>query len=42
MPFADGHFDWVYIDGNHNEPFVGEDLALARKKVPPRWHHRGR
>lgn len=33
--FADGHFDWVYIDGNHNEPFVGEDLELARKKVRP-------
>jgi len=33
--FADGYFDWVYIDGNHNEPFVGEDLALARRKVRP-------
>jgi len=31
--FPDGYFDWVYIDGNHNEPFVGEDLALARRKV---------
>ncbi len=33
--FADHHFDWVYIDGNHNEPFVGEDLALAHRKVKP-------
>lgn len=33
--FPDGYFDWVYIDGNHNEPFVGEDLALARVKVKP-------
>jgi len=31
--FPDGYFDWVYIDGNHNDPFVGEDLALARRKV---------
>lgn len=33
--FADGHFDWVYIDGNHNEPFVGDDLELSRRKVKP-------
>jgi Methyltransferase domain len=33
--FPDGYFDWVYIDGNHNEPFVGEDLALCRRKVKP-------
>jgi hypothetical protein len=31
--FPDNYFDWVYIDGNHNEPFVGQDLALARAKV---------
>lgn len=29
----DGSLDWVYIDGNHNEPFVGNDLALCLKKV---------
>ncbi len=29
----DGSLDWVYIDGNHNEPFVSHDLALARRKV---------
>jgi hypothetical protein len=33
--FPDGYFDWVYIDGNHNEPFVGQDLDLARRKVRP-------
>lgn len=29
----DGSLDWVYIDGNHNEPFIGNDLALCLKKV---------
>lgn len=29
----DGALDWVYIDGNHNEPFIGNDLALCLKKV---------
>jgi hypothetical protein len=29
----DGSLDWVYIDGNHNEPFVGNDLALCLRKV---------
>jgi Methyltransferase domain len=33
--FPDAYFDWVYIDGNHNEPFVGDDLQLARRKVRP-------
>lgn len=33
--FPDAHFDWVYVDGNHNEPFVGNDLALCRRKVKP-------
>lgn len=31
--FADGYFDWVYIDGNHNSPIVDEDLALSAVKV---------
>jgi len=31
----DGSLDWVYIDGNHNEPFVGNDLALCLKRVKP-------
>jgi hypothetical protein len=31
----DGSLDWVYIDGNHNEPFVGNDLALCLRKVKP-------
>lgn len=31
----DASLDWVYIDGNHNEPFIGNDLALCLKKVKP-------
>jgi hypothetical protein len=31
--FPDGYFDWVYVDGNHNEPFIGQDLAVCRRKV---------
>ena len=29
----DGSLDWVYIDANHNEPFIGNDLALCLAKV---------
>ena len=29
----DGILDWVYIDANHNEPFIGNDLALCLAKV---------
>lgn len=29
----DGYLDWVYIDGNHNEPFIGNDLARCLQKV---------
>lgn len=31
----DGSLDWVYIDGNHNEPFIGQDLELCLRKVKP-------
>jgi hypothetical protein len=31
--FPDGYFDWVYLDGNHNAPFIDQDLALSLKKV---------
>ena len=31
----DGCLDWVYIDANHNEPFIGNDLALCLAKVKP-------
>lgn len=31
----DAFLDWVYIDGNHNEPIVGNDLALSLRKVKP-------
>lgn len=30
---ADGSLDWVYIDGNHNDPFIGQDLATCLRKV---------
>lgn len=33
--FEDGTLDWVYIDGNHNEPFIGTDLKLSLQKVKP-------
>jgi Methyltransferase domain len=29
----DGALDWVYIDGNHNAPFIDNDLALCLNKV---------
>jgi hypothetical protein len=31
----DDSLDWVYIDGNHNEPFISNDLKLALQKVKP-------
>lgn len=31
----DSTLDWVYIDGNHNEPFISNDLKLALKKTKP-------
>lgn len=31
--FPDDYFDWVYIDGNHNEPFVATDLEHCFRKV---------
>jgi hypothetical protein len=27
--------DWVYIDGNHNAPFIADDLSIAMQKVKP-------
>ncbi len=38
---ADGSLDWVYIDGNHNEPFVGNDLRLCLQKVKANGHISG-
>ena len=35
LAMADHSLDWVYIDGNHNEPFVGRDLELCLQKVKP-------
>jgi len=31
--FADGFFDWVYIDGNHLYEFVKKDLEISNSKV---------
>jgi predicted O-methyltransferase YrrM len=33
--FADGHLDWIYIDGDHTLHAVLSDLHLARRKVKP-------
>ena len=33
--FEDGHFDWVYIDGNHSYAFVLNDLRLSLAKTKP-------
>ncbi len=33
--FPDRYFDWVYIDGNHNESFVAADLECCFRKVKP-------
>lgn len=29
----DHSLDWVYVDGNHNEPFINQDLELSLQKV---------
>ncbi len=31
--FADGYFDWIYIDGNHLYDFVKKDLELSNSKL---------
>ena len=31
----DASLDWVYLDGNHNAPFIGRDLELSLLKVKP-------
>ncbi|WP_295317433.1 class I SAM-dependent methyltransferase, partial [Roseobacter sp.] len=31
--YADGYFDWVYIDGNHLYDFVRKDIELSALKV---------
>ena len=33
--FDDHYFDWVYLDGNHNWPFIDYDLATCMRKVKP-------
>lgn len=29
----DASLDWIYLDGNHNAPFIDNDIALSLKKV---------
>lgn len=31
----DGSLDWVYLDGNHNAPFIDHDLEMSLMKVKP-------
>ncbi len=33
--FADGSVDFVYLDGNHEEPFVSQDIEIWHKKLKP-------
>jgi Methyltransferase domain len=37
----DGALDWVYIDGNHNAPFIDNDLAMCLNKVKADGHITG-
>jgi hypothetical protein len=31
----DASLDWVYLDGNHNAPFIDNDLEVSLRKVKP-------
>jgi SAM-dependent methyltransferase len=31
----DGSLDWVYIEGNHNAPYIDNDLEICLRKVKP-------
>jgi hypothetical protein len=33
LELNDASLDWVYIDGNHNDPFIDLDIAMSLKKV---------
>lgn len=33
--FKDGWLDFVYIDGNHEEPYISQDIAAWEKKLRP-------
>lgn len=31
----DASLDWIYLDGNHNAPFIDRDLEMSLRKVKP-------
>ncbi len=33
--FADGYFDWIYIDADHTYPAVRRDADIALRKIKP-------
>lgn len=33
--FPDAHFDWIYVDGAHDEANVSADLAACAQKMKP-------
>jgi hypothetical protein len=35
MRMPDHSLDWVYVDGNHNEPYVTQDIEMCLHKVKP-------
>jgi hypothetical protein len=35
LAMPDASLDWVYLDGNHNAPFIDRDLELSLQKVKP-------